>query len=270
MKIAKTLLVAIPVLGLLAVLWFAKGASTQTQELQGAEPGSIDEMIVQAIADGQTETSNALVGEYEAVSTFDEAKTYYSVFVATANSQQSLQISPFSISTWFRFTVNESLSVIPPNRCVNNRCALPAGVGAASGSELLVPRAGGTIVKNGVEVDLRMQEFPDFTPGQMYLLFVDYEPAARVGAPTLGPIGVFTVNSDGTVTAISAISDLKDDIATRFGNSLSQIRTALGSSAPSGCSTTQEQYCYSRGGEWDSSTCSCFIDPCIRKPWLCE
>jgi hypothetical protein len=270
MKFAKTLLVAIPLLGLIAVLWFAKGAATQTQDLQGAEPGSIDEMIVQALAEGQSETSNAIMGEYEVVSTFDEAKTAYSVFVATANSQQSVQINPFSISTWSRFTVNESLSVIPPNRCVNNRCALPAGIGAASGSELLVPRAGGTIVKNGVEVDLQNQGFPDFTPGQQYLLFVDYEPTARVGAPTLGPIGVFTVNSNGTVTAISASSALKDDIATRFGNSLSQIRTALGSSAPSGCSTTSEQFCYSRGGEWDSSTCTCFIDPCLRKPWLCE
>lgn len=270
MKSAKTLLIAISVPCLIAILWFAKGAFSQSSQLQSAEPGSIDEMVMQAIADGQTESNNAIVAEHEEVPTFDVAKASYSVFVATANSKQSLQRNAFVISTWFRFTVNETLSVISPRICVNGGCAPPSGVAAAGSTELLVPRSGGTIVKDGVTVDLQLKGFPDFTTGQKYLLFVDYNSSARVGAPALGPLGVFRVNADGTVTAISASSDLKDDIAIRFGNSLSQIRAAFGSSSPpTGCSTTSEQNCYSSGGEWDSSTCSCYIDPCTRKPWLC-
>lgn len=270
MKSVKTLLIAISVPCLIAILWFAKGASSQNSQLQSAEPGSIDELIVQALADGQTETTNAVVVEHEEVPTFDTAKASYSVVVATANSKQSLLINPFVISTWFRFTVNETLSTISPHICTNGRCAPPAGVAAAGSTELLVPKSGGTIVKDGVTVDIEVHGFPDFTPGQKYLLFVDYDASARVGAPALGPIGVFRVNTDGTVTSLSASSDLKDDIATRFGNSLSQIRTALGSSSSSGCSATSEQFCYSRGGDWDSSTCQCYIDPCLQKPWLCQ
>jgi hypothetical protein len=270
MKSVKTLLIAISVPCLIAILWFAKGASTQTSQLEAAEPGSIDEMIMQAIADGQTETTNSVVVEHEEVPTFDTAKASYSVFIATANSKQSLLINPYVISTWFRFTVNETLSTISPHVCVSGRCAPPSGVAAAGSTELLVPKSGGNIFKDGVSVDIEVHGFPDFILGQKYLLFVDYDASARVGAPALGAIGVFRVNADGTVTSLSATSDLRDDIATRFGNSLNQIKTALGSSTPSGCSQTAEQFCYSRGGEWDSATCQCYIDPCTRKPWLCE
>jgi len=271
MKSAKTLLIAISLLGLsIAVLVFAKAAPRQDVELQNAEPGSIDEMVVQALANGENRVTNAIDIEHEDVTSFDEAKTSYSVFVARADSKQSLIAGPFEISTWFRFTVTETLSVVSPHLCLNNSCAPPSGVAAAGSTEMLVPRAGGTVLKDGVTVDLLPYEFHDFTVGQSYLLFVDYDSAARVGAPALGPIGVFSIDANGYVTAISASSDLKNDIASRFGNSLSQIRTALGSSTPTGCSSSARQFCYSRGGEWDEETCSCYIDPCLRKPWLCE
>lgn len=273
MKTAKTLLVALTLLallGLIVALSFAKPKPAIPQELQGAAPGSIDEMVMQALANGESLASIGIVAEHESVDNFDQAKASLSVLIATANSKQSLQIDPFNLVTWTRFTLTESLSTVAPTLCVNGRCTPPAGIAAAGATELLIAKPGGNIFKNGVEVDFRLDEFPDFVNGQSYLLFLDYDPAARVGAPALGEIGVFAINSNGTVTAMAASSDLKNDIATRFGNSLSQIRTALGSTPPSGCNPTDEQYCYSRGGEWDSGTCSCFIDPCLRKPWLCE
>lgn len=276
MKTTKTLLIALTLLallGLIVALSFAKPGTPKPaipQELQGADPGTIDEMVLQALSNGETLTSIGIVGEHEVVQTFDEAKADYTVLLATANSKQSVQRNPFSLSTWTRFTLTETLSVVAPHVCVSGVCVPPAGISAAGSTELLVPKPGGNIFKNGVEVDLRLEDFPDFVNGQNYLLFLDYDPAARIGAPALGELGVFVVNANGTVTPFAAGSDLTNDIAARFGNSLSQIRTALGSTSSSGCSTTSEQFCYSRGGEWDSSTCTCFIDPCIRKPWLCE
>jgi hypothetical protein len=277
MKIAKTFLLSITLLALLGLIVAMSSAKpTPTivipPDLQGAEPGTIDEMVFQALSNGETLAKNGLIGEHEAAHTFDEAKASYSVLLATANSQNSVQTSPFSIATWTRFTLTETLSVVAPHVCVSGVCAPPTGIAAAGSTELLVPKPGGTIFKNGVEVDLRLEDFPDFVAGQNYLLFVDYDPASRVGAPAIGELGVFVVNSNGTVTALVASSDLKNDIATRFGNSLSQIRTALGA-PPSGggsCNPTAEQFCYSRNGEWDSTTCTCFVDPCLMKPWLCE
>ncbi len=274
MKKARTVLLALTLLGLLGyvvALSFAKPKPAVPQELQGATPGTIDAMVLQALTNGQTLASNSVIGEHEIAHTFDEAKASYSVLLATANSKNSLQTNPFSLATWTRFTLTETLKTVAPHVCVGGVCTPPAGIAAAGSTELLVPKPGGNIFKNGVEVDLRLEDFPDFVSGQNYLLFLDYDPTSRVGAPALGELGVFIVNSNGTVTPLMAGSDLANDVATRFGNSLSQIRTALGSSSSSGgCSATSESYCYSRGGEWDSSTCSCYIDPCLRKPWLCE
>jgi len=273
MKSAKTLLIALTLfalLGLVVALSFAKPAIPQ--ELQAAAPGSIDEMVVQALANGQTLASIGIVADHESVDTFDEAKATYTVLIATANSKQSIQTSPFNLATWTRFTVTETLSVVSPTICVSGQCNTPAGIAPAGSTELLVAKPGGNIFKNGVEVDFALDGFPDFVNGQSYLLFVDYDPTTHVGAAAIGELGVFAINANGTVTAIASDGALKDDIAARFGNSLSQIRTALGAppGGGSGCSTTDEQNCYSRGGEWDSSTCSCWVDPCLRKPWLCE
>jgi len=271
MKSAKTLLIGITLLallGLVVALSFAKPA--RPQDLQGAAPGSIDEIVMHALANGQTEASVGFVSDHESVLTFDEAKASYSVLIATANSKQSVQTSPFNIETWTRFTLTETLLTVSPHFCVSGACNPPANIAAAGASELLVPKPGGNIFKNGVHVDLVVQDFPDFVSGQSYLLFVDYDPTARVGASALGELGVFAINANGTVTPIVADGDLKNDIAARFGNSLSQIRTALGSTPPSGCNPTEEQSCYSRNGEWDSSTCSCMVCPCLRKPWICE
>lgn len=273
MKMAKTFLISITLLALLGLavaMSFAKPKPAIPQELQGADPGTIDEMVFLALSRDETLAKNGIVGEHEVAQTFDEAKANYTVLLASANSQNSVQISPFSLATWTRFTLTETLSVVAPHVCVGGACAPPTGIAAAGSTELLVPKPGGTIFKNGVEVDLRLEDFPDFVSGQNYLLFLDYDPSSRVGAPALGELGVFVVNSNGTVTALVASGDLKNDIATRFGNSLSQIRTALGAPSSGGCNPTTEQLCYSRGGEWDSVTCTCYIDPCTRKPWLCE
>jgi hypothetical protein len=271
MKPAKTVLLAITLVALtVVILAFAKSARPQNSTLQEAEPGSIDELVVQAIADGNSQVTNALEIEHEDVTSFDEAKTNYTILVARADSQQSLMINPFELSTWFRFTVTETLSVVPPHLCGNNQCGPPSAVAAAGTGEMLVPKSGGTIAKDGVTVSLVPYEFPDFAPGHSYLLFVDYDPSARIGAPALGPIGVFSVDANGNLSAILANSDLKNDIASRFGNSLTQLRAALTSSNPPACNPTSAQNCHNVGGEWDESTCECFRDPCIRKPWLCD
>jgi hypothetical protein len=270
MKPVKTSVLILVLIGItVALLAFGKGAAQESSSLESAEPGSIDEIVIDAMANGESQVSMPLAVEHEDVNGWDEARTYYTILVARADSQQSLQADPFEISTWFRFTVTENLSVLPPRLCVNNRCAPPAGVAAAGTNEMLVPKAGGTIVKDGVTVQLMPYDFPDFALGQSYLLFVDYDSSARIGAPALGPIGVFSVDVNGYLTAVSASSDLKNDIAARFGNSLSQVRAAL-TSNPSTCDPVQEQNCYNVGGEWDESTCYCFRDPCVRKPWLCE
>jgi hypothetical protein len=232
-----------------------------TTKMEAAEPGSIEEMAQTAAANGQSYVGVPLLAQHEDVNGFEEAKTHYSVLVARADSRQTLQTSPFNVATWYRFTVTEVLSSKAPFVCVNGRCTPPAGVAGPGATEMLLPKAGGSVVSNGVTVEVALQDFPDFTLGQSYLLFIDYDASARLGAPILGAIGVFSVNASGGLAALSPEpNDLKTDIANLYGNSLSQVRAALG--APTtGCNTLQEQQCYNGGGSWDPSTCQCFYEP---------
>ena len=271
MKIAAIALLALIGLTIAFVFW-TKSAPAVTRAMvtqQGsAAPGSLDEKVEQAIANGQDLIMSPILVRHEAVEGFDEAQTYYTIVVVKALSSQSLAISPYNIETWFRFELQEVLSAQPPHLCVNSACAFPAGVAAPAGNEILVPRAGGIIVRNGVTIDMRWSEFPDFTVGQTYLLFIDYDATARIGVPAIGPVGVFLVNAYGTLTPIlPEETGLREDVAARFGNSLHQLRAAL-NPPTSSCDPIQEQNCYNQGGSWDPSMCYCSGgSPCTDVPW---
>lgn len=271
-KIALTALLLSLGLALLVGPKARTSASDYAMKMEAAEPGSIEEAAQEAAAAGLSYVGIPLLTQHEDVNGFDEAKTYYSILVARADSRQTLQTSAFTVATWYRFTVTEVLSTQAPFVCVNGRCNPPAGVAGPGGSEMLLPVAGGTVISNGVTVEMANQGFPDFALGQSYLLFVDYDGASRLGAAVLGGIGAFSVSPDGTLAGLSAEpSDLKSDIANRFGNSLSQVRAALGGSTPTGCDPYQEQHCYNRGGSWDPGTCQCasYDDPCPIR-WKCS
>jgi hypothetical protein len=276
MKFKKFALTALLLLlGVAALVGTKANSSTgqNTIRMEAAEPGSIEELAQEAAANGQSYVGAPLLVQHEDVNGFEEAKTNYSVLVARADSRQTLQTSPFNVATWYRFTVTEVLSTKVPFVCVNGRCAPPAGVAGPGANELLLPKAGGSVVSNGVTVELAAQGFPDFALGQSYLLFIDYDASSRLGAPVLGSIGVFSVNASGVLASVSPEpSDLQTDIANLYGNSLSQVRGAFGSPS-TGCNSLMEQQCYNRGGSWDPGTCQCFYepdpDPCPIR-WKCS
>jgi hypothetical protein len=80
-------------------------------------------------------------------------------------------------------------------------------------------------------------DFPDFNIGQRYVLFIDMNQNTRVAANALGPVGVFMLDSHGTMAAVLVEdNDLKSDIASRFGNSVTQLTNAINPPPPpSGC-----------------------------------
>jgi len=237
------------------------------------EPGSIDDLVQNANANGQVLVTVPIEIMHEDVEGFDEAKTYYSIVVAQAVSKQSFAVSAYDIETWYKFTVTETLLTNAPHICVEGECPLPADLPAAGANEMWLAKSGGTIVRDGVTVDFQWTDFPDFNIGQKYLLFIDFNQGTSVGVPAIGPVGVFAVNNSDTLAPIfSEDTSLKSDISSRFGNSLSQIRNAINPPPPSTCDPVQQQACVDDGGSWNSDTCVCTPprDPCIHKPWLCD
>ena len=270
--------IALVLIGIAALIVWNTPRISQTvlAQVGSPEPGSIDALAQQATANGESMIVAPIMPFHEDVEGFDEAKGAYTIVVAQAVSSQSYAISDFNLETAFTFNVTETLKANSPHLCVSGACAVPAGVSAPAANQLVLLRAGGSIVRNGVTVTQTWTELPDFTPGQSYLLFIDYDSSTRVAVPAMGPVGVFLVTSAGTVSSIitdpDKASGLQDDITERYANSLSQIRATLNPQPPSTCDPAQEQSCYDNEGTWNSSTCHCTIppNPCAHKPWLCE
>jgi len=251
---------------------FAEPVSVHAQQLP-IEPGSIDDLVQNATANGEVFVSVPIEVAHEDVAGFDEAMNYYSIVVAETLSKQTLAVSAYDTETWFKFAITEILSTKQPHVCVSGACSLPATLSAPSQNELWLSKAGGAIVRNGVTINLEWKDFPDFTIGQKYLLFIDLNQSTRVGVPAIGPVGVFMVDDSGTIASVfDEETSLKSEIASRFGNSLGQIRNTINPSPASSCSSVQRQTCLDNGGNWNSETCFCrpLVDPCIQKPWLCD
>lgn len=219
--------------------------STSVHAQQEAiEPGSIDDLVQNANASGQLLVTVPVDIMHEDVEGFDDARTHYSIVVAQAVSKQSFAVSAYSAETWFKFTVTETLLTNAPHICVDGACTLPADLPGAGANEMWLAKSGGAILRNGVTVDFRWNDFPDFNIGQKYLLFIDFNQGTRVGVPAIGPVGVFAVNSNDTLAPIlSDDTNLKTDLSSRFGNSLSQITNAINPPPPSSCDTVQQQAC---------------------------
>jgi hypothetical protein len=283
MKIAALLLLILVGLALLALPTSKTPVASLTQtaeaQQQPATSGTIDEIVQQAIASGETHVLYPILVSHEDVEGFDAAKTYYTVVVARALSKQTVQTSAYDIETWYRFAVTETLSTRASRVCANGLCGVPATVSPAGAGEMLLPKSGGSIQKNGVTVTFEWNDFPDFNIGQTYLIFIDQDAANRVGVSPTGPVGVFSVDTYGGLTPVlSKETALRTDIANRFGNNLNQLRNHFNPAPePTGCDPVQEQNCYNQGGNWNFSTCQCQLscvgcepepDPCISRPWM--
>ena len=274
-KTAAFLLISICVTAIIYTLVkrsFAEPISVHAQQLP-IEPGSIDELVQNATANGEVFVSVPIEVAHEDVDGFDEARNYYSIVVAETLSRQTFAVSAYDTETWFKFAITETLSTKQPHICVSGACSLPAVLPAPGPSEIWLSKAGGAIVRNGVTINLEWKDFPDFTIGQKYLLFIDLNQSTKVGVPALGPVGAFMVDSSGTIASVfDEETSLKSEIASRFGNSLGQIRNTINPAPASTCSAVQQQTCLNNGGIWNSQTCYCrpLVDLCTQKPWLCN
>lgn len=245
-------------------------------------PGTLDWYAQEASNQGQSQfIFNAGLIEYSIPETWDDVLADYSFVVVQPIQAVSYPSSQDrSIKTWYRFRIIEVISQKPVEACEG--CppfpSAPADFVPQAG-ELVMSKAGGRLTRNGVELIGMAEDFPDLLLSQTYLLVLDFDASSQVGHSSMGPAGVYTVSSSGLIEALHPDSDPFDsDLSTRYGNSIDQLRVALGGSPPlpppppSSCDPdgSQRQSCINRGGFWYSENCYCEVDICLRKPWLCN
>jgi hypothetical protein len=103
----------------------------------------------------------------------------------------------------------------------------PIDLPVDNATEFLVPRNGGIIRIDDVEVHQLEPDFPEFQTNQEYLLFVLLYPN-RVALTAGGPLGVFSIANGDKLIPFSNESDkIKQGVESKFGNSLAHLKQYL-------------------------------------------
>jgi hypothetical protein len=211
----------------------AAGASTLSAfgRQQSSEARSIIQQAAVAKERGerrlQISVPSNIAPQYNSVNNLDEAISNYAVVIARPVARQSIYMV-YTISTWYKFKVIENIS----DKTFSDRpdhADAPKELLPVQPDEILIPKAGGDIVIDGVEVVCEENGFPQFEMSRTYLLFVKPDPFSskygRIGAFTLGPKGVFVERGDGLVEPLAQQSHpLSSELEKLYGNSLEGIK----------------------------------------------
>lgn len=257
----------------IAIGLYSRGTVTQGQ---GVDPATLSGMAAQAQVEGRSEFSFARNIMYEGVDDLTNALSNYTVVDAMPTLKQSYVLDEFSIGTWYKFTVNYTIKQNPMvvcSQCSSNIPDPPAELLPLNTNEILVLHPGGSQSVDGIPFTVTVPEFPDFNLNQRYLLFLDFDATRKVGTVSVGPPGVYVIDGSGNLLHIydaNPDDTIGSGLAANYGNNANTLRNALNPPPP--CDPVQEQNCYDSGGDWNPTTCHCHvpIDPCTRKPWLCE
>jgi hypothetical protein len=195
------------------------------------EPGTLKWHINQAKLKGkQRVTVSTPIYEYAGVQSLDEAVSDFQVVIAKPIEKKSYIQSARNITTWYKFKVIEDLSQNKGVGC--SACGSfpepPDEMLPLKEDEILVPRAGGTIVLDGIEITKEEANFPQFSMSKEYLLFFNSDPSKGISKLSMGPYGVYVVNPAGNIEPINEKgTPLRNEIQELYHNSLEQLKARL-------------------------------------------
>ena len=160
----------------------------------------------------------------------DEALSDHSLVVARAVEKRSLLTRADLITTWYKFKISDTVlkRKASPSDCTE--CTPPAPpqeMLPLAHDEILVPKIGGTVIVDGVEVTMVNSVFPDYKMAQDYLLLLS-EVTREVANVRAGALGAFTISADGTLESIDKKSNrIEQDLKKRFKGSLHELKKQL-------------------------------------------
>jgi len=158
----------------------------------------------------------------------DETLSEYSVVRAKLISRHTYQLDGDNLLTWYKFSLVETLTELKTPPCPNCLSLTPPlELPFDTAKEFLIPRNGGIVAIDGVEIEQIEPDFPDFQNNQEYLLFILLYPN-RVALTAGGPLGVFTIaNGDRLIPFSNSSDKIKEGVESKFGNSLARLKHHL-------------------------------------------
>jgi hypothetical protein len=201
----------------------------QIAELEKAEDrGSVKWYARLAKAKGQNRISKSAPESCYAddVKDLNDALRYSQMILAVPLEKQSLPYGETGVITWYKFKIVEKLShKLKPCQCMPEELVAPQEMFPLSANEILVPRTGGSVMVDGVEVTEDDLQFPQFALSTRYLLFLKMDDSGQIGILGMGPTGVFVEEEDDRLEPVSRKSNaLSSDITTRFRSSIQLLR----------------------------------------------
>lgn len=158
----------------------------------------------------------------------DQVFSDYTVVVAKPVGKWTYQADDNSLVTWHKFTIVDPVTQLKNPLCPGCLSVTPpSDIPIDFTTEFLVPRAGGTMTIDGVDVEQREDGFPDFQQGENYLLFISLYPNG-IALTAGGPLGVYRIDEKENVTPFANRRDkIQEGIETKFNNSLPSIKRHL-------------------------------------------
>ncbi len=159
--------------------------------------------------------------------TAEEAFTACTVVIAHLVSKESYDRND-DIKTWNKFAIDEVLSEATELPCPTcGPSDPPATLLPLHSGEFVIPKTGGTINIDGVEIEQSGDGFPAYEFNQKYLLLINLYPngtAITVG----GPVGVFRIlDNDKVIPVKESDHRILKDFKEKHGNSLERLRKHL-------------------------------------------
>jgi hypothetical protein len=154
-----------------------------------------------------------------------EALKQYSVVVAEPLEAKTEVSDSDHIMTWYRCQLYEPISMRPPMIC--DSCPVPrdppAELKFSPPGEFVLSKIGGTALIDGVQVTMTDSGIPELKLNQRYVMFVSLMPNG-VALPAGGPAGVFRLENNETLSAVTPKTRLSLDVQRDLSSELSKLR----------------------------------------------
>jgi hypothetical protein len=152
----------------------------------------------------------------------------YTVVVAKPVDQRTYQADDNTLMTWYKFRIVDALTQLKNPVCFGCLSLVPpSDIPIDFSNEFLVPRTGGTMTIDGVEINQKEDGFPEFQQSQNYLLFISLYPNG-VALTAGGPLGVYTIDEREKLTPLgNQPGKIQEEIKKKFSNSLPSVKRHL-------------------------------------------
>ena len=197
--------------------------------VQRGEIGTLKGRILDAKAEGLDEVQlSVLICGWD-VGNLRQALRRDTVMLADVIDKKTLAYTD-DLRTWYRFKIVDTLSErpIPKYPTYSWFPDPPEEMKPLGEDEFVMVETNGQMEIDGVRVT-QLSNSVRYSVGGSYLIFLHLDRAKRVAVRAgTEPTGVFLVGKDGTFRAyIDQPHPLRDQLASRFGNSIEKLRRAL-------------------------------------------